>query len=112
MPTFSHKYRLVTKHDFQSVFALPTKFCTRYFLALTKPNQLSHPRLGIMVAKRYVKLAVDRNLIKRIVRESFRETSYQLKKLDIVILMRSECTPLDKKALRQDIDKLWQGLIG
>jgi ribonuclease P protein component len=110
MPAFSRTYRLVTKKDFQSVFARPSKYYSRYFLALTSANQLAHPRLGIMAQKRYLKLAVERNLVKRIVRESFRAASFHLKKLDIVILMRSECTPLDKKALRQDIDQIWREL--
>src|SRR5580658_3629003 len=114
MCEFSRKYRLVTKHDFQSVFAKPNKATHKFLLALYKPNQQLCPRLGIIIAKHYVKLAVNRNRLRRQVRESFRHHKDELKGLDIIILMRSECSPLDNKdnqTLRDDIDKLWQKLI-
>jgi ribonuclease P protein component len=111
MYEFSREYRLVAKHDFQSVFAKPNKATHKYLLALHKPNQRPHARLGIIIAKHRVKLAVDRNHLRRLVRESFRHHKEALKGLDIIVLMRSECSPLDNKALRDDIDKLWQKLI-
>jgi len=63
--------------------------------------------LGIIIAKHHLKRAVDRNLMRRLVRESFRQHKETLKGLDIIVLLRSKCTPLDKKALRDDIDNLW-----
>jgi ribonuclease P protein component len=93
------------------VFANPRKLSRKYLLALSHPNQQSHARLGIIVAKRYLKLAVDRNRLRRIIRESFRQHKETLKGLDIIVLLRSECTPLgDRKALRRDIDHLWQSV--
>jgi ribonuclease P protein component len=77
---------------------------------LYSPNQKPGPRLGIIIPKHHIKRAVDRNLIRRLVRESFRHQKESLKGLDIIVLLRSKCTPLDKKALRDDIDKLWLNL--
>lgn len=112
---FSHPYRLVSKHDFQSVFAKPCKFVGKNLIILCRPNQKAHGRLGIIIAKRYVKQAVCRNKVRRVVRESFRHHKEALKGLDIVVLMRSEWAPQDKQAgkkvLRESIDKLWQTLI-
>lgn len=78
-------------------------------IALHKSNQKDHARLGIIVGKRYAKKAVQRNQLRRIIRESFRQHKESLKGLDIIVLLRSECTPLiDKKAWRANIDHLWQ----
>src|SRR3990167_385723 len=83
----------------------------KYFLALFKPNQQKHARLGIIVSKQFVRRAVDRNLLKRVVRESFRYHKEDLKELDIVVIIRSECSIFGAKIWRNDIDNLWQKLI-
>lgn len=115
MLDFPRTYRLVNKHDFQSVFANPCKITRKYLIVLYKSNQLPHARLGLIIAKHRVKPAVDRNRVRRVMRESFRHHKEALKGLDIIILMRSECTPLSKeagkKALRDDIDNLWPQLV-
>ena len=107
---FSRSDRLISKHDFQAVFAKPTKITRKHFVALSCPNLFGHARLGISISKQNVKRAVDRNRLRRIVRESFRHHKNTLKKLDIVLILRSECTPLSKKALREIIDSLWSDL--
>ncbi|MCW5582873.1 MAG: ribonuclease P protein component [Gammaproteobacteria bacterium] len=102
---------MVSKNDFQSVFAKSNKVTYRYLVALCKNNQKPHARLGIIVAKRHVNLAVNRNRLRRIIRESFRYHKEALKGLDIILLLRSECTDLDKKILRNDVDHLWPNLM-
>lgn len=104
---FSKTNRLTKKKEFESVFNLAKKVQYKYFTALHSANQNEQPRLGIMVPKRHFKHAKDRNQIRRIIRESFRYNKEKLKGLDIVLLIRSECSPLDKKALRADINNLW-----
>jgi ribonuclease P protein component len=102
---------LVSQHDFDVVFTKPLKVKRKYLIALYRPNQLPHARLGIVVGKHHVKRAVDRNLLKRVIRESFRQWQEPLKGLDIIVLMRSEWCPLGKKFWRDEIDNLWQLLI-
>ncbi len=111
MVNFSRANRLKTKREFQFVFDQPRKVTHKYFLALFKSSRVEHPKLGIMVNKRFLKRAVDRNRLKRVIRESFRLYQTELKELDIIILLRSECSGLDKKIWRDDIDKLWQLVI-
>jgi ribonuclease P protein component len=110
MVGFSRKYRLANKQEFQFVFAKPYKITRKHLLILYRPNLEEHARLGIIIGKHHVKQAVDRNRLRRIVRESFRHHKDMLKGLDIIVLMRSECTPLGMKALRDDIDNLWHTL--
>ena len=105
---FSQHNRLVEKQEFDYVFAKPYKAKHQWLLALSRSNQRPYARLGIIIAKSRVPRSVDRNLIKRVVRESFRIHQEMVKGLDIIVLIRSECIPLDdKKNLRKDVDGLW-----
>ena len=107
---FSRSDRLISKHDFQTVFAKPTKISRQHLVALSCSNQIGHARLGMSISKHQVKRAVDRNRLRRIIRESFRQHKNTLKELDIVLILRSECTRLTKSALRKVIDTLWLDL--
>lgn len=111
MPGFSRTQRLISKHDFQYVFAVPRKITHKYLIALFRPNNLPHARLGIIIGKHRVKTAVRRNRMRRVIRESFRQQQELLKGLDIIILMRSEWTALINTTLRDDTDNLWQALL-
>jgi ribonuclease P protein component len=105
--SYSKSDRLVSKEDFQSVFAHSKKISDKRFVVLYCANDLKRPRLGIIIPKQRIKSAATRNALRRQIRESFRLIQESLKGLDIIVLLRSECTPFDKKALRTDIDHLW-----
>jgi ribonuclease P protein component len=107
MYEFSRQYRLVNKHEFQSVFAKSNKAVQKSLLALYQPNQRSHARLGMIISKNHVRLSVHRNRLRRLIRESFRHRKEALKGLDIIVLMRSKWSPLNNAALRDDLDCLW-----
>lgn len=66
-------------------------------------------RLGITVSKRVSKRAVDRNRIKRIVRNSFRHHCRQLPPGDYVIVAKPVKIPGD--GLAQELLVLWQRAI-
>ena len=51
---------------------------------VARPNTLGVARLGLVVGKRMIKRAVDRNHAKRVIRESFRLSS-GLAAMDIVV---------------------------
>lgn len=109
--SLASQYKLISKDDFQFVFAKARKVQGKHLLALHRPNQRPYARLGMVIAKHRLKRAVDRNLLRRIIRESFRVKKESLKGLDIIVLLRSECTPLGKKDLRDAVDNLWHGLM-
>lgn len=111
MTGFSRQFRLTKKHEFAAVFAKSQKATSKFLLVLYKPNALAHARLGMIVSKRYLKRAVDRNWLRRTVRESFRQGQVPLKGLDLVVLMRSEWCPQERKALRVDVANLWETLL-
>lgn len=55
---------------------------------LARVGEQPQARLGIVVAKRNVKLAVERNKLKRLVRESFRMQQQNLNGLDVVVVIK------------------------
>lgn len=53
------------------------------------PGKEAVARLGMAVAKRHAKKAVDRNLLKRLLRESFRQHGLSHRSLDLVVSLRA-----------------------
>jgi len=52
---------------------------------MAKPNELGHARLGMIVSKRLFPHAVDRNRVRRRIREAFRQMAAGLPALDLVV---------------------------
>ena len=85
---FPAQSRLSLAEDYNVVFKKPViNLAVRPVRVLAVPNNCGHPRLGITVPKRRVRLAVHRNRVRRIVREWFRHSS--LGAYDIVVLVYS-----------------------
>lgn len=86
---FGKPLRLLCSSDFQRVFDdAPFRASHSLFLILARPNGLPHPRLGLVVAKKHLNLAVERNRIKRLVREHFRMQQEALSGVDMIVLSR------------------------
>lgn len=109
MPLFSFpkQNRLLKGRDFKAVKGTKLSVSSPYLLFLAKPNMLKQPRLGLAIAKKHLKLAVARNRVKRIIRESFRQHRQQLPDLDIIVFARSNINQLNRKELHQCIEKSW-----
>ncbi len=82
------------------------------FLLLRKQNQLSHPRIGVIVPNRHCASLVQRNLIKRLIRESFRLIREQLPAEDLAVLVRRDCRAASRHTLGGTLDSLWRELRG
>jgi ribonuclease P protein component len=78
---------------------------------IVKENKHSHARIGVVVAKKNIRRAVDRNLVKRIVKESFRKGEVSTLTVDIVVLVRGNLMRLNRKQQNEDLSFLWQSLI-
>jgi len=108
---FPRQVRLLTPGDYRRVFdQADAKAQTKQVLILARRNELGFSRLGLVVAKKHAKRAVDRNEIKRIVRESFRHHQSELENFDCVVLSRGGAKDLDKTELRHMVDQLWKRL--
>lgn len=109
---FSKTLRLLNASDFQSVFNdAPLRASHKNILILARANGLPYPRLGLVIAKKNVRHAVQRNRIKRIARESFRLRQQDLAGIDAIILARRELDQLDNAALHLLYAQQWQRVL-
>ncbi len=108
---FPKQNRLCTASDYQYVFKRPKKVSSSGILFLYCKNNRGYSRLGLAIAKKQFPLAVDRNRIKRLVRESFRELKSQLTSVDIVVMARKNLLNMDNAQIRTQLDKLWDQVI-
>lgn len=105
---FSRDYRLLKAADYQYVFASARRFGNPNFTLLVRTNSLGYPRLGLAIAKKNVKLAVDRNRIKRLIRESFRHKTTTLPSVDIIAMCRTGAVELPSSEIRAQLDTQWR----
>ena len=71
-----------------------------------RPNGLAHARLGLAISKRVSKRAVERNRLKRLLRESFRRIRDQLPPVDVMVMAREQTAGLPGAELLVDADAL------
>ena len=108
---FNRESRLLTPGQFQSVFAKPLRFGSNHITVLVTPNTDKNNRLGLAIAKKRVKLAVQRNRIKRLIRESFRLNQHNLPHIDIVVMVKSGTDSLNNKEINSQLEKIWRKVI-
>jgi ribonuclease P protein component len=53
-------------------------------------NRVNNARLGIIASKKNLPSAADRNRVKRIIREAFRQHNIKACKLDLVVMVRRD----------------------
>ncbi|MDX3773912.1 ribonuclease P protein component [Chromatiaceae bacterium AAb-1] len=104
---FGRELRLLTPGQFDNVFQQPFRVSSPLFTILVKPNLLTHPRLGLTIAKKRVKLAVQRNRIKRCVRNSFRLHQHRLPAVDLVLMVKGDISNTPNDELQKQLEKLW-----
>ncbi|WP_089708085.1 ribonuclease P protein component [Vreelandella arcis] len=108
---FPRCFRLLNAGDYRFVFEqADLKVHGKGMMALARWNTLGHPRLGLVVSKKNVKLAVDRNRFKRLVRESVRLRQDQLPAVDIVVLARRGVQEVDNDVLFRQLHGMWKRL--
>ena len=90
--------RLPDKAAFDRVFAAPDIRQRRHpFSVLARRRSSGCARLGLVIGKRHARRAVDRNRLRRILREHFRTTP--LEAVDIVVLARPGAADVDRADL-------------
>jgi ribonuclease P protein component len=113
MPTagLPREARLRRPSDFAALRLSSGRAGGRCFHVRYRANDLVHARLGLAISKRVSKHAVERNRIKRLLRESFRRVRHQLPPIDIMIMAREQAAGLSGPELLAEIDQLWRKLL-
>lgn len=117
---FCPQQRLLTPADFKYTFDnTDYRYSTSTFLILVSDRQKNDQhtchvaRLGLVVAKKHLKRAVDRNRFKRVARDSFRLNQHALEGLDCVVLARSGVRNIDlaNNELRDSLTDAWAYIL-
>jgi ribonuclease P protein component len=101
--------KLLKAGEFDQVFDKSVRSSDRYFTVLARPNEQKLPRLGLAISKRKVRLAVARNRLKRLIRESFRLTQ-QNYCADYVVMAGPQGTSATNRELLGSLEKHWKVL--
>ncbi|MGB0845731.1 MAG: ribonuclease P protein component [Thiolinea sp.] len=114
MATFPRKNRLTRPEEFRRVFqrGRHRRIQVEGILCRARESSTSHARLGLAISKRSLKRAVDRNRVKRLVREGFRTHFTQLPAVDIVIMGETKLASMDNAVILQQLGMLWERLDG
>ena len=107
---FTKRARLLTRQDFDRVFAQASRSVDNCFTVLARQNGRDGPRLGLAIARKHAKAAVARNRLKRLVRESFRHHQQDLGTLDLVVLGRQGVARHDNDAVMASLERHWNRL--
>ncbi|MEM6582675.1 MAG: ribonuclease P protein component [Pseudomonadota bacterium] len=108
---FPKTSRLLNASDYSRVFDYADSSAShRHMLLLGKANSGPTHRLGLVIAKKNVKQAVQRNRIKRVAREFFRQLPQSQPTMDVVLLTRRGIDRLDNQQLSSILQQQWQKL--
>ena len=102
---FPRQLRLLKPDEFRQVFQANQRASSHGLTVLGRANGLSHPRIGLAIAKKGCPLAVQRNRIKRQSREALRGLQRQLGGVDFVVLSRPGLWQRDNRAIRRTLEK-------
>lgn len=109
---FPKSLRLLEAAHYKQVFDdAPFRASHQHFLILARSNHLGVGRLGLVIAKKHLRLAVERNRFKRLIRESFRINQAAFAGLDVIVLSRKGLENLDNAQFSQQLDQQWQRIF-
>jgi ribonuclease P protein component len=109
--SFTRAKRLLNANDYSQVFdGAEARASHKHMLLLARINSGKEHRLGLVIAKKNIRLAVQRNRIKRVAREFFRTLPSTETPLDVVLLTRRGMDQLDNAELSSILRQQWQKL--
>lgn len=100
---FSRRHRFTARGAFAPVLRSPRKLRGRLAVLHVMPSRFPASRLGIGLTRRLVASSVDRNRIKRLVREDFRRHPVKSAGLDCVVMLRERFMPAHAEEIRAEV---------
>lgn len=106
--TFPPSRRLRHKSNFDAARMRGRRFANGFFAVTVISNDKNGPRLGLAVALRVTRTGVERNRIRRIIRESFRCHQQALPAVDLVVSARARALGAPGPELHASLAALWR----
>jgi ribonuclease P protein component len=100
--------RLLTARDYERVFQHPHKSSDKALTVLARLSGRPVARLGLAIPRRQIRHAVERNRIKRLIRESFRRHQELLRGLDVVVIGRNDLLNKDTRTVFTRLEYHWR----
>ena len=111
MAKFSRGMRMNNPRDYSRVFRQAKRSSSGGLTVLSVENSVGHPRLGLAIAKKHLKLASQRNKLKRVIRTSFRQHQSVFANIDIVVLSRADVSRRDMAQIWVALERHWQTVV-
>ena len=89
------------------MYARGRRFGDAYFTVVARANDVGSARLGLAIATKAAGNSVERNRVRRVIRETFRLRQHQLPALDLVVSARGAVAGAKNAVLRSSLDTLW-----
>jgi ribonuclease P protein component len=89
--------------DYSRVFSGADRSADRFFTVLARLNGLPAARLGLAISRRVAPRAVDRNRLRRLARETFRQL--ELVPLDYVVMARKDAVTAPNPEIRSSLNR-------
>ena len=99
---------MLDSDSYQRVFKKAKRSRDELFTVLSRENRNKGARLGLAISKKNCRLAVQRNRLKRVVRESFRLHKETLTGLDFVVMCEAGASRADNKDLFASLAGHWR----
>ena len=99
--------RITKPRDYAHIFQQGMHSQGKFWKLIFSPSGQANPRLGLAISKKICKRAVDRNLFKRIARETFRQHRDDFDLLDFVVMIKN-MPNTNNKELASDLLSLLQ----
>lgn len=107
---FLSKQHIRHAREFDAVFKHGKRVSSGCFVLCYVKIERDYPRLGMVVSKRNCALAVNRNRMKRLIREQFRLKQHALLGIDLVVLLKSSTKKIRDQEQTEWLEKLFSEL--
>jgi ribonuclease P protein component len=100
--------RVRRKTDFDAAYARGRRLGDGFFGVTASANDKDGPRLGLAVSIRMAGGGVERNRLRRVIRESFRLHQHELPSVDVIVSARGRAKEASPIELRTSLAGLWK----
>lgn len=98
--------KMIKTDEFSSVFNFRKRISAQYLAIYYQPNKQQRARLGLVVSKKTAKLAVNRNYMRRVLREFFRVQQHEICHVDLIIRVQKKFGKVDFFQIKQELNSL------